>query len=300
MDPLLYQFIAGTNSGLGVVLVGHPFDTIKVRMQIDSKGATAKYTGPLDCLRKTLRNEGIGALYKGVRSPLTATPAIYALSFGGWGLGEYLLKTYLPSVVEPDPLGGPDRLTILGLFLIGGFSGALQSVVWAPSELVKKRLMAQDQARGAAARYTGMVDCARQVVRESGVRGLYVGFPFVVAGYIPAVGLWYGAYGYFRRLFNASSEKDPSALMTILAGGLAGWSAWGVMFPLDTLGARIQTAEKGAYKGSAALVGDLFRAEGVRGFYKGFVPCMLRAFPADGALFLVYELTMKGLRLVAG
>lgn len=65
VDPVSYHLIAGTNSGIAVVLVGYPFDITKTRMQIDGSKAGFKYKGPLDCFKTTLRNEGLRGLYKG-------------------------------------------------------------------------------------------------------------------------------------------------------------------------------------------------------------------------------------------
>ena len=47
------------------------------------------------------------------------------------------------------------------------------------------------------------------------------------------------------------------------------------------------------YKGIADCVSQTLKAEGIGGFYKGFVPCILRAFPANGATFLAFEMTMR-------
>jgi solute carrier family 25 carnitine/acylcarnitine transporter 20/29 len=58
---------------------GHPFDTIKVRVQTDH---ARKYSGPWNCLVTTVRGEGLRALYKGVSPPLLATGAINSLLFG--------------------------------------------------------------------------------------------------------------------------------------------------------------------------------------------------------------------------
>lgn len=67
------------------ILVGHPygqhfplgcvlhsltatrFDTIKVRLQTTEK---AQFKGPLECLLKTVRHEGVRGLYKGATPPL--------------------------------------------------------------------------------------------------------------------------------------------------------------------------------------------------------------------------------------
>lgn len=53
------DFTAGWLGGMAQVLVGQPFDTIKVRIQTQDL-----YAGPLDCLLKTIKNEGVSTLYK--------------------------------------------------------------------------------------------------------------------------------------------------------------------------------------------------------------------------------------------
>lgn len=50
----------GSFGGVVQVLTGQPFDTIKVRLQ--SQGHL--YTGTLDCIQKTIKNEGFSAFYK--------------------------------------------------------------------------------------------------------------------------------------------------------------------------------------------------------------------------------------------
>ncbi len=52
--------LTGIASGTTKLVIGHPFDTIKVRMQVD--GAARFNAGVLDCLRQTVRNEGYAAL----------------------------------------------------------------------------------------------------------------------------------------------------------------------------------------------------------------------------------------------
>lgn len=63
------NIFVGTFAGITSTLIGHPFDTVKVRVQVQSPGSKV-YQGPFDCLLKTLKWEGIGGLFKGVGSPL--------------------------------------------------------------------------------------------------------------------------------------------------------------------------------------------------------------------------------------
>lgn len=64
----LRDFAAGGVGGVCAVLVGHPFDLVKVRLQTAEKGV---YTGAMDVVRKTIAREGpVRGLYAGVSAPL--------------------------------------------------------------------------------------------------------------------------------------------------------------------------------------------------------------------------------------
>jgi len=76
----LKDLISGTAGGIAQVLSGHPLDTIKVRLQIQGPGQK-QFNGAIDCLRKTVRNEGFFALYKGSASPLLGAMAHNAVVF---------------------------------------------------------------------------------------------------------------------------------------------------------------------------------------------------------------------------
>lgn len=61
----LKNSVSGTISGIAGCLVGHPFDTLKVRLQTQPVNNPV-YNGLTDCFIKTMKWEGIGGLYKGV------------------------------------------------------------------------------------------------------------------------------------------------------------------------------------------------------------------------------------------
>ena len=70
-------------------MVGHPFDTIKVRLQADRCG---DFVSPVQSLKKTVRAEGIAGLFKGLYSPLVGNVPIQAVIFGGYGYFMKLLN----------------------------------------------------------------------------------------------------------------------------------------------------------------------------------------------------------------
>ena len=61
---LVPQVIGSLVSGLVSAIVSTPFDVIKTRMMNQAEGKRL-YSGPIDCVVKTVRSEGIGGLYKG-------------------------------------------------------------------------------------------------------------------------------------------------------------------------------------------------------------------------------------------
>jgi solute carrier family 25 (mitochondrial carnitine/acylcarnitine transporter), member 20/29 len=64
----LRSLAGGGFGGVCAVVVGHPFDLVKVRMQTADRGV---YSGALDVLRKGIARDGLRrGLYAGVSAPL--------------------------------------------------------------------------------------------------------------------------------------------------------------------------------------------------------------------------------------
>lgn len=63
--PLWVDFAAGYLGGVCGIFVGHPFDTIKIRIQTQGN----LYKSGTDALRSIIRTEGARGLFKGVLAP---------------------------------------------------------------------------------------------------------------------------------------------------------------------------------------------------------------------------------------
>lgn len=79
------SFLAGGAAGIGAVLAGHPFDTLKVRLQTSNQ-----YKGLADCFRQTVAKDGLLALYRGMSAPLVGVTPMFALSFWSCKLSSCL------------------------------------------------------------------------------------------------------------------------------------------------------------------------------------------------------------------
>lgn len=63
-------------------------------------------------------------------------------------------------------------------FIAGGLAGIGNSIISCPMELVRIRL--QVQKDNVAKQYNGSVDCAKKIIREHGIRGMYKGYIITV------------------------------------------------------------------------------------------------------------------------
>lgn len=88
------EFACGSFAGVGLILAGHPFDTIKVRLQ--SEGGYGRFKGPVDCLVTTLKQEKVFGLYKGAMGPLIGQGLVSSVQFG-------LYSQFLPLVQRVSP-----------------------------------------------------------------------------------------------------------------------------------------------------------------------------------------------------
>ena len=97
LTPEVKTSLAGGFGGFFVVVFGHPFDTTKVRLQTMPRplpGQPPLYIGPLDCVRKTLKYEGIRGFFKGMSAPFVSVAPIYMLSFAGFALGQRIVQEF--------------------------------------------------------------------------------------------------------------------------------------------------------------------------------------------------------------
>lgn len=89
------SFLAGCTAGSIAALSVNPFDVIKTRLQVIKKApGEPTYNGVLDCITKTLKNEGPTAFFKGgacrmiVIAPLFGiAQTVYYLGVAEWLLG---------------------------------------------------------------------------------------------------------------------------------------------------------------------------------------------------------------------
>ncbi|KAK9120740.1 hypothetical protein Syun_018357 [Stephania yunnanensis] len=292
MGDVAKDLTAGTIGGAAQLICGHPFDTIKVKLQSQPTplpGQVPKYTGAIDAVKKTIAAEGLGGLYKGMGAPLATVAAFNAVLF--------TVKGQLVALLRSEPGAS---LSINQQVVCGAGAGVAVSFLACPTELIKCRLQAQSALAGSgtatlAVKYSGPMDVARHVLRsEGGTVGLFKGLVPTLAREVPGNAAMFGVYEATKQYL--AGGQDTSSLgrgSLILAGGLAGASFWGFVYPTDVVKSVIQVDDykNPKFSGSINAFRTILASEGIKGLYKGFGPAMARSVPANAACFLAYEVT---------
>jgi len=270
------EIIAGGISGMAGVAIGHPFDTVKVLMQTDSK-----FKSPLQCLFNTIKKEGFWSLYKGLWPPLAFATVINAICFYSY---EFSFRVMLNKKSSETESGRTRRATLAHVFAAGCCSGILQSIVCVPSEVVKCK-----QQIGS---YKSVFDCIGKIIRTEGILGLYRGTSVTLLRDTPAFGVYFAVYrGVKDTLQESELEELPSS---VVAGAAAGCSSWFSTYPLDTVKSAVQAVPEGSsQKHFVTVARELFRRHGPGYFFRGIAPCLIRAVPVNAVIFPVYELSLS-------
>ena len=130
------QLAAGTVGGIACTVVGYPFDTFKVRMQMGSS------------FRDIARSLTWRTLFAGVAAPIYGAMPAWAAGYAGYNIGKHIvaLAGGGPSSDTETSGRGPVRVSTLEIFIGGFTSGVLGSIVRGPTDVVK--VNCQNQGKG--------------------------------------------------------------------------------------------------------------------------------------------------------
>eukprot|EP00055_Hartaetosiga_balthica_P004545 m.12044 g.12044 ORF g.12044 m.12044 type:complete len:298 (+) comp3944_c1_seq1:59-952(+) len=265
----LRSFIAGGIGGMALVLVGHPFDTVKVRVQNSTSSASV-----FQVAKTTLTNEGFRGFYKGMAAPLAGVAPIFALSFLGYNRGKKMFCD--DDAIEKEKFGQ--------LAAAGFVSTFFTTPIMAPGERVKCLLQTQTSTN---AKYNGSLDAFKQLYKEGGIRSVTRGFSATLLRDGVGSAVYFAGYEVMRKKM-IEADIQP-VVATFMSGGMAGMLNWALILPIDTVKTRFQVGTDPSY---FKVIADIAKTSGIRGFFRGLSAVMMRAFPANAACFAGYEFAM--------
>lgn len=281
--PFWIEFCTGWLGGISQIMVGQPFDIIKVRLQSqDQLNPEFKSTG--DCFKQIIRKEGLLSFYKGSLTPILGMGVISSAHFFIFQDAKKMFSKYFQM-----------EETLPSIFVAGFLAGALSSPLSGPVEHVRIRV--QRQTSQSKQLYTGSLDATVKIYQKYGLRGLYKGLSATCV----RDGFFYGCFFFFYNYFAGSLRQWEERLNTpqemLLAGGVTGIFAWICVFPLDTFKTLAQTDsfENPVHKNYRGMIKTVLKEKGVKFMYNGFKVCMMRAVPVNSVTFFVYESSRNSL-----
>jgi solute carrier family 25 carnitine/acylcarnitine transporter 20/29 len=263
---------------------------VKVRLQ-----TTNQYSNALEAAKTIYQKEGPLAFYKGTLTPLIGIGACVSVQFGAFHEARRRFEAHNLSKNPVSP-----GLSYSQYYASGAFAGIANSVISGPIEHVRIRL--QTQPHGAARLYNGPLDCVRKLSAHEGVlKGLYRGEAVTVLREAQAYGVWFLAFEYMMNADAARNKierKEVPSWKVAFYGGLAGEALWLASYPFDVVKSKMQSdgfGKEQKFRGMNDCFRQTFRAEGLRGFWKGIGPTLLRAMPVSAGTFAVVEMTMRAI-----
>uniref|UniRef100_A0A8C5QH97 Solute carrier family 25 member 48 n=1 Tax=Leptobrachium leishanense TaxID=445787 RepID=A0A8C5QH97_9ANUR len=294
------DFIAGCLGGASSVIVGHPLDTVKARLQV-GKG----YGSTFNCILKIYKNESVSGFFKGMSFPLMSSSLYNSVVFGVFSNTQRLLSERCNRTTGVSP-------SFLDLTVASMLTGLISVGIGGPVDLVKIRLQMQTLPVISVANsishkspflqsqcmYKGPIHCLSSVIRQDGFVGVYRGAGAMILRDVPGYFLYFIPYTYLCAWLTEDCHKEPSASNVWIAGGIAGAISWGTATPMDVVKSRLQAdgVHCKKYNGVTDCILQSYHNEGIKVFFRGISVNALRGFPMSAAMFLTYELSLNAMR----
>ena len=162
-----------------------------------------------------------------------------------------------------------------------------------------------------AQRLPGPISVLVSVIRNTGVRGLWLGHTGTFIRETGGTAAWFGTKEYIASLLLARRSRNSTDTQlrpweSAFSGACAGAAFNLALFPADTVKSTIQTEEELRPKLMTTVQGldsssiprkatfggtfmALYRAQGIRGLYAGCGITVARSIPSSAIIFLIYD-----------
>jgi len=155
--------LTGASAGATEAFIVVPFELVKIRLQ--DKASAGKYNGMVDVVVKTVRNEGLLAMYNGLESTLWRHILWNAGYFG-----------CIFQVRELMPEATSKKSQTVNDIIAGSIGGTFGTILNTPMDVVKSRIQNTIKVAGQTPKYNWAWPALATVAKEEGFAALYKGF----------------------------------------------------------------------------------------------------------------------------
>uniref|UniRef100_A0AAQ5ZDV5 EF-hand domain-containing protein n=1 Tax=Amphiprion ocellaris TaxID=80972 RepID=A0AAQ5ZDV5_AMPOC len=272
------QLVAGAMAGAVSRTGTAPLDRLKVFLQVH--GSSSRGINLWSGLRNMVQEGGVFSLWRG--------NGINVLKIAPESAIKFMAYEQIKWLIRGSKEGG--SLRVQERFIAGSLAGATAQTIIYPMEVLKTRLTLRKTGQ-----YSGMADCAKQILKTEGVRAFYRGYLPNTLGIIPYAGIDLAVY---ETLKNAWLQRycvdsaDPGVLVLLGCGTVSSTCGQLASYPLALIRTRMQAQAITEDKPKLTMVGQfkyIISHEGVPGLYRGITPNFLKVIPAVSISYVVYE-----------
>ncbi|XP_016073653.1 PREDICTED: calcium-binding mitochondrial carrier protein SCaMC-1-like [Miniopterus natalensis] len=167
----------------------------------------------------------------------------------------------------------------------GGIASMISRTCTAPFDRLKLMM----QVHSSQSKRMRLIGGFGQMVKEGGIRSLWRGNGANVFKIAPETAIKIGAYEQYKNWLSFDGAKI-GIFERFIAGSLAGVTAQTCIYPMEVIKTRLALSNTGQYSGILDCGKKLLKQEGVRTFFKGYIPNLLGIIPYAGTDLTVYEL----------
>ncbi|GKY94983.1 hypothetical protein MPSEU_000462900 [Mayamaea pseudoterrestris] len=283
--------------------------------------ASTSHSSAWQVAANVYRQEGLLAFWRGNLPNVLRTAGSAAINFTCMdyykkvAVAPYFEKLLLSSsssttTSSPSTLQKRQRQSqFITSIVSGGLAGASSTTLLYPFEFLRTRL-AMDVGALEQRKYVGMKQVVSSILRSDGIRGFFQGYGVALAGGVVYRILFLGGYDAIKdEVLYRKQQRELRSSDAIAGNGFSSpssvqltWSermviaqsisltAGTLCYPFDSVRRRMmmqagQATTERSYASSVDCMRQVLRKEGVRGFYLGIGPNLVRS--VSGALLLV-------------
>ncbi|KAI4468626.1 peroxisomal membrane protein pmp34-related [Holotrichia oblita] len=255
----LVHAVAGSAGSIFAMTIFYPLDTIRFRLQCKLEDNNEKGLNTFQVFWKILRNEGVEALYRGLKPVLLSLGAsnfVYFYAFHG-------LKSIQKNSTTTD-------------LKLGIIAGIINVLVTAPLWVVNSRLKIEEQKY-----YTGLLDGLVHIANTEGLAALWsgVGSSLVLVSN-PAI-----QFAVYEALKRQIPAKSASAFF--LMGALAKAVATMATYPIQLAQSRQRNGKN--RMNTLVLLYALLKRKGPRALFSGLEAKLYQTVLTAALMFVTYE-----------
>uniref|UniRef100_A0A8B9GLT8 Solute carrier family 25 member 25a n=1 Tax=Astyanax mexicanus TaxID=7994 RepID=A0A8B9GLT8_ASTMX len=270
------HLVAGGGAGAVSRTCTAPLDRLKVLMQVH--GSRSSNMCLMSRLTQMIKEGGLRSLWRGNGINVIKIAPESALKFMAYEQIKRLMGS------ENETLGITER------FVAGSLAGVIAQSTIYPMEVLKTRLALRKTGQ-----YTGISDCAKQILKREGMTAFYKGYVPNMLGIVPYAGIDLAVYETLKNTWlqqYGTDSTNPGVFVLLACGTISSTCGQLASYPLALVRTRMQaqaTVDGSSQVSMSGLFKQIMKTEGPTGLYRGMTPNFMKVIPAVSISYVVYE-----------